>query len=233
MAEIPYLQRSDVWAFRSDIPDNIWDKMQELRNQVGLDPLEVGVGGCVIVDKPSTVSWNSEVWENAYANQETNYDNFWNEARKTDPLQFSKAQYHGFIKNLNTQEIRRFQFNPEKLEYSRGVTYSDSISPGMAYPETQFSHGNIREFETELFMYDPYCTGLIKEYMCFLGTLLTPETNVPNYSRPPELLFYFGYFIRRCVLTKLNISNEWLDEQGTPLMTRFQLTLRQVGVDEL
>lgn len=233
MAYIPDLQRSDIWTFRSDIPDNIWNKMQELRNIVGLDPLEVGVGGCVIIDKSNQMTWSSEVWDNAHANQEKNYDNYWNEARKADPLKFSKAKYHGYIKNLNTQEIRKFQFNPEQFSYSRGVTYTDSISPGMAYPETQFSHGNTREFDIELFMYDPYCTGLIKQYMLFLGAFLTPETNVPEYTRPPEMLFYYGYFIRRCVLTNLNIIHEWLDEQGTPLMSRYQLTLRQVGVDEL
>ncbi len=150
-----------------------------------------------------------------------------------DPLKFSKAKYHGYIKNLDTQEIRKFQFNPENFSYSRGVTYTDSISPGMSYPETQFSHGNAREFEVELFMYDPYCIGIIKEYINFLGAFLTIERNLPDYRRPPELLFYYGYFIRRCVMTNLDISHEWLDEQGTPLMTRFKLTLRQVGVSEL
>lgn len=238
MAEIPDLPRDEVWVFRSDIPDDLWNKAQAMVPQVtGPDgtqaTLSVGIGGSIVLPDIVTLQWPTEVWENAYANREANYDNYWNAARKADPMKFSKTKYHGYIKNLDTQEIRKFQFNPEKFEYARSVTYTDSVSPGMAYPETQFSHGNAREFDIELFMYDPYCTGLIKEYMYFLGAFLTPETNAPGYSKPPELLFYYGYFIRRCVLTNLNIVHEWLDGQGTPLMSRYQLTLRQVGVDEL
>lgn len=144
----------------------------------------------------------------------------------------SRARTHGYIKNLRTGEIRKFQFNPEKLEYSRGVNYSDNVSPGMAYPKSQFVSGKIREFDVDLFLYDRQLepSTFIKDYIEFLGQFLTPETNVESWKIPPEMLFFYGYFIRKCVLTNLNIKIDNMDECGTPTMATLTLTLRQVGV---
>lgn len=140
------------------------------------------------------------------------------------------AKTKGYIKNLKTGKTMKFQFNPENFEYSRGVTYSEIVSPGMSYPDTQFVHGNIRSFPVELFLYDKPHTRVINKFMSFIGGFLTPETNTPNYTKPPEMLFCYGYFIRRCVLEDLNIKIEEYDEWGQPTMARFTLQLRQVGV---
>lgn len=223
--------RDNDWQYKADIPDDMWEKMQEMEETNG-DYLTSGAGGSIIHLEKNVLTDSKDGTTYANYGQYISSGILKADELRTDPMKWSKAKYHGYIKNLDTQEIRKFQFNPDNFEYTRSVTYSDSISPGMAYPETQFAHGNIREFDIELFMYDPFCTGIIKEYMCFLGAFLTPETNEPNYSRPPEMLFYYGYFIRRCVLTNLGIKHEWLDEQGSPLMTRYTLTLRQVGVEE-
>lgn len=139
------------------------------------------------------------------------------------------AKTKGYIKNLSTGKSMNFQFNPENFEYSRGTTYSDIVAPGMSYPDTQFVHGNLRSFPVELFFFDKPYTGLITNYMNFIGGFLTPENNPSNYSCPPEMLFCYGYFIRRCVLEDLNIKIEEFNERGYPTMARFTLTLRQVG----
>ena len=140
------------------------------------------------------------------------------------------ARTKGYIKNLNTGVIKRFQYNPETFEYSRGVTYAEIVAPGMSYPNTQFVHGNTRTFSVELFFFDKPCTGVINSYMNFIGGFLTPETNSANYKKPPEMLFCYGTFIRRCVLDDLSIKMEEYDPWGRPTMARFTLTLRQVGV---
>lgn len=228
---IPEYPKDELWIFRQDLTDEQFAALERQVASMG-GQLSIGVGGSIILPTNFSAYFPKEIWDTALENAEKNRDNYYNEWKKIDPMKFSTAKYHGAIKNLTTGEVRKFQFNPETFEYSRGVTYSDSISPGMPYPETQYSHGEIRTFDVELFMYDPYCTGLIKEYMYFLGDFLTPETNDPDYAQPPEMLFYYAYFVRRCVLTNLTITHEWLDEQGTPLMTRYKLTLRQVGVAE-
>ena len=147
-------------------------------------------------------------------------------------LALSKAKTKGYIKNLDTGEIMRFQFNPETLEYDRGVEYVDNIAPAMAYPHTQFVAGKAREFDVELYLVDRLIEpcGTIKDYMKFIGAFLTPEENVADWKRPPEMIFFYGYFVRKCVLTNFNIKIDSMDESGTPTVAHFKLTLRQVGV---
>lgn len=136
----------------------------------------------------------------------------------------------GWIKNNSTGKKMSFQYNPTSLNYSRGVTYTDISAPGMPYPNTQFVKGNARSFSVELFLYDNPCTGVIDKYMRFLGGFLTPETNVSGYSKPPEMTFCYGYFIRRCVLEDFNINIERMDNDGKAIQAIFTLQLRQVGV---
>lgn len=136
----------------------------------------------------------------------------------------------GWIKNNNTGKKMSFQFNPTNLEFSRGVTYADISAPGMPYPNTQYVKGNARSFPVTLFFYDNPNTGVIKKHISFLGGFLTPETNVSGYTKPPEMTFCYGYFIRRCVLEDLNIVIERMDEDGEPIQASITLQLRQVGV---
>lgn len=142
----------------------------------------------------------------------------------------SGAVTKGIIKKIGTKDYLEFQYNPENFEYSRGATYAEIVAPGMSYPDTQFVRGNARSFPVELFLFDKPCTGVIKKYMNFIGSFLTPETNTKNYTSPPEMLFTYGYFIRRCVLEDLNIKIEEFDSKGEAVMARFTLQLRQVGV---
>ena len=144
--------------------------------------------------------------------------------------QLHGAKNKGYIKNLDNDNIMPFQFNPETFEYSRGVTYNDIVSPGMPYPNTQYAHGNVRSFPVQLFLYDKPSTGLIENFRNFIEAFLTPETNPSSYKKPPEMLFCYAYFIKRCVLEDLSIIDEEFDELGNPTMSRYTLTLRQVGV---
>lgn len=136
----------------------------------------------------------------------------------------------GWIKNNTTGKKMSFQYNPTNLEYSRGVTYSDISAPGMAYPNTVFVKGNARSFPVTLFLYDNPHTGIIKSHMSFLGGFLTPETNRQGYTKPPEMTFCYGYFVRRCVLEDMNINIERMDAEGNPIQAVLTLQLRQVGV---
>lgn len=144
----------------------------------------------------------------------------------------ASAPIKGYLKNLDSGEYRAFQFNPTPpFTYSRGVTYATIESPGQAYPITSFVKGNIRTFNVDLFLFDKPYTGVIdKDYMLFLGKLLTPEENVPEYTRPPKFIFSFGYFTRTCVLDDLNISIEEYDKYLNPVRATMGLTIRQEGV---
>lgn len=135
----------------------------------------------------------------------------------------------GFIKNNTTGGVLSFQYNPDKFSYSRGVTYNEIGAPGSAYPIIAFVHGKVRTFDIELFIFDKPSTGLFIKTINFLGGFLTPETNVAGYTKPPTMMFCYGYFIRKCVLDNLDISIEEMDSNGKPINGRVTLTLRQVS----
>ena len=138
------------------------------------------------------------------------------------------ARTKGYMKNLDTSEMKKFQYNPETFEYSRGATYTEIAAPGMSYPDTQYVRGNSRVFPVELFFYDKPYSGVIDSYEKFLNGFLPPESNSTNYTRPPEMLFAYGKFIKKCVLEELTVNVEEYNEKGKPVMARFSLSLRQV-----
>lgn len=141
----------------------------------------------------------------------------------------SRAKTRCYIIRQDNNKKMTFQFNPESVPYSRGANYSTIDSPGMSYPLTQYVGGQVREFSFEVFYYDKPFSGKINKARKFLEGLLPPEKNTSKFTKPPVFEFAYGYFVRKCVLTNLDVNDEWLDENGQPIMTRFTLTVRQVG----
>ena len=141
----------------------------------------------------------------------------------------SKAKTRCYIIRNDNDKKHTFQFNPESIPYGRGANYSTIDSPGMSYPLTQYVGGQVREFSFEVFYYDNPFSGKINKARKFLLGLLPPEKNKKNFTKPPSFTLAYGYFVRKLVLLNLDINDEWLDSDGQPIMTRFTLTVRQVG----
>lgn len=141
----------------------------------------------------------------------------------------SRAKTRCYVIRNDTNARLTFQFNPTSIPYSRGANYSTIESPGMSYPLTQYVGGAVREFSFEVFYYDKPYSGKINTARKFLEGLLPPESNVDNFTKPPTFTFAYGYFVKTLVLVNLDVNDEWLDEDGQPIMTRFTLTVRQVG----
>lgn len=140
------------------------------------------------------------------------------------------APTKGLVKNNKTGGIHKFQFNPTGLTYPRGVTYATIDAPGMAYPDTQFVKGDIREFPVSIMFFDKPYTGVYDSMCNFYGSFLTPEVNSLNYTKPPEMTFVMGRFTRICVMTNLEIDIKEFDGDLNPVYFEFNMTLRQVGV---
>lgn len=141
----------------------------------------------------------------------------------------SKAKTRCYIIRNDNNKKMTFQFNPTSVPYSRSANYTTIDSPGMSYPLTQYVGGNVREFSFEVFYYDKPYSGKINKARKFLEGLLPPEKNTKKFTKPPTFTFAYGYFVRTLVLEQLDVNDEWLNEDGQPLMTRFTLTVRQVG----
>lgn len=141
----------------------------------------------------------------------------------------SRAKTRCYIIRNSDDKKLTFQFNPETVPYGRGANYSTIESPGMSYPLTQYCGGQVREFSFEVFYYDRPYSGKIDTARKFLESLLPPEKNKKDFTKPPSFTFAYGYFVKTLVLLNLDVLDEWLDQDGQPLMTRFTLTVRQVG----
>ena len=141
----------------------------------------------------------------------------------------SRAKTRSHIIRNDTDERETFQFNPESIPYSRGANYTSIESPGMSYPLTQYTGGQAREFSFDVFYYDRPFSGRINTARKFLEGLLPPEKNKSSFKKPPSFTFAYGYFVRKYVLLNLDVHDEMMDEDGQPIMTRFTLTVRQVG----
>ena len=141
----------------------------------------------------------------------------------------SRAKTRCYIINNSTNKPMNFQFNPESMPYSRGANYTSIESPGMSYPLTQYVGGSAREFSFEVFYYDRPYSGKINKARKFLEALLPPEKNKKGFKKPPTFTLAYGYFVKVYVLTNLQVNDEWMNGDGNPEMTRFTLTVRQVG----
>ena len=132
------------------------------------------------------------------------------------------------IRNDNNKKLT-FQFNPTSIPYGRSAKFSSIESPGMSYPLTQYTGGEVREFSFEVFYYDNPFSGKINKARKFLNGLLPPEKNKNNFTKPPTFTLAYGYFVKTFVLKSLEVNDDWLNEDGQPIMTRFVLSVRQVG----
>lgn len=141
----------------------------------------------------------------------------------------SKAKTRCYIIRNDNNKKLTFQFNPQTVPYSRSANYTTIDSPGMSYPLTQYVGGNVREFSFEVFYYDNPFSGKINKARKFLEGLLPPEKNKKKFTKPPTFTFAYGYFVKKLVLEQLDVNDEWLNADGQPVMTRFTLTVRQVG----
>ena len=141
----------------------------------------------------------------------------------------SRAKTRCYIINNKTSKKLTFQFNPESMPYSRSANYTSIDSPGMSYPLTQYVGGSAREFSFEVFYYDRPYSGKIDKARKFLEALLPPEKNTKKFTKPPTFTLAYGYFVKTYVLTNLQVNDELMDINGNPVITRFTLTVRQVG----
>lgn len=140
----------------------------------------------------------------------------------------SGAKTKGYIKNKTTGDIKPFMFNPTDITYSRGATYSETSSPGLSYPITQYVRGNIVTFSISMYIYDKPNTGVVTSWETFLNKFVPPTINNSGYSKPDALMMCMGTFIKDCVLESLEVHYTDFDAHLKPTEATFTLNLRQV-----
>lgn len=140
----------------------------------------------------------------------------------------SGAKTKGYIKNKVTGKTKSFLFNPSELTFSREATYSETSSPGLSYPLTQYVRGNLLTFSLPLYIYDKPYSGLVSKWETFLNSFVPPTTNNSSYTKPNDLMVCMGSFIRECVVESLEVHYTDFNEALNPTEATFTLQLRQV-----
>lgn len=134
------------------------------------------------------------------------------------------------IYNMDTKQVLKCQFNPEDLPRTRSVNYANIVSPGMAYPLVQFVNGEAEDMDINLTFYNASDTSKLNTYENFLESLLPPKKNKKKFKRPTTIKFYYGnnVIVDTYVVTKKQITKEYLNSKGDPYYRTYTLSVRRV-----
>lgn len=137
----------------------------------------------------------------------------------------------GYIENIRTGGILRFQFNPEEITDSSSVEYRDIKSPGISYPVYQYVGGEPRTIEFTLFLDNTETKSgpnVILRAIGFLESFLPVPNRGTRYTPPSSLLFAFGPMVKTCILESMPITYKAFDRSLQPLRAEVTITLKVI-----
>lgn len=128
------------------------------------------------------------------------------------------------ITNTNTGEKFKVLFNPEEYSLNKDNNFAQIAVPGLRSPLLQFTHGNLRTLEMELF-FDTYEQKRdVREETGKIVRLLDID---PDTHAPPVLLFVWGDLRFTCVLARANQRFQMFGEDGRPVRARLTVTFNE------
>ncbi len=130
------------------------------------------------------------------------------------------------IINLETSAQVQVQFNPEEYALSGENQFAVANVPGRSSPLLQFSYGNLRTLEMELF-FDTY-ENTSNQDVRVQTSLVTGLLDIdPETHAPPVLMFLWGQLKFRCVLAKANQRYIMFLPTGVPVRAKVQATFQE------
>jgi len=128
--------------------------------------------------------------------------------------------------NLETGAKVHVQFNPEEYALSRENQFAQANVPGRTAPLLQFSYGNLRTLEMELF-FDTYEDPTNKDVRVQTSKVVGLVDINPQTHAPPVLMFLWGQLKFRCVLAKANQRFIMFLPTGVPVRAKLQATFQE------
>lgn len=132
----------------------------------------------------------------------------------------------GYLKNEKTGTVKKFIFNPNSYQESRGVSYAVISAPGSSYPKFQYASGGVKSITFSLFLWGT--NGSVQSYIDFLEELLPPKQCGGNFSNPPTVLFAFGSQVTRCIVTNLDVDKQEFNTDLSVKQAVVNLSLTEV-----
>jgi hypothetical protein len=120
--------------------------------------------------------------------------------------------------------------NPEDYSLTRDNAFAQAAVPGRQSPLLQFTHGNVRILEMELF-FDTYETRT--DVRLKTEPLIRLLDIDPDTHAPPVLLVVWGTLEFQCVLVKANQRFILFLTSGIPVRARVQTTFNEFTNGEI
>jgi len=147
----------------------------------------------------------------------------------------------GTIKNLQSNDIVSFMFNPFEYTISKSAKYEVTPVTGQNMGQTSFQHGEPISISLNLYFdtTDTYSSGQydnVRDYTKLLWHMIyvvedTREEDLKG--KPPRVEFKWGEFYFEGVVTKLSEKLTLFSETGTPLRSEVTVDLQQHDDDSL
>lgn len=139
------------------------------------------------------------------------------------------------ITNLDTGEKIPVMFNPEEYTLNKDNNFAQQVVPGLRSPLLQFTHGNLRTLEMELFFdtYESHRNGsrvlnVAGEDVRRLTDKVTGLLNINSQTHaPPVLLVTWASLSFTCVLARASQKFLLFRDNGTPVRARLTVTFNE------
>ena len=139
------------------------------------------------------------------------------------------------ITNLDTGEKVPVMFNPEEYTLNKDNNFAQHTIPGLRAPLLQFTHGNMRTLEMELFFdtYEMHRHGsrVLNQAGEDVRKLTNKVVNLLNINSathaPPVLLVTWASLSFTCVLARASQKFILFRDDGTPVRARLTVTFNE------
>lgn len=135
----------------------------------------------------------------------------------------------GYLENVSTGRILRFQYNPESFHDDIAVEYRDIKSPGISYPIYQYVGGEARTVSFTLFLDNRETrrgANRVRETINFLNSLLPVANRGRQFTAPSRAIFGFGWFVKPCILVAMPTNYREFDRNLQPLRAEVEVQLK-------
>lgn len=119
-----------------------------------------------------------------------------------------------------------FLYNPTSFHDSHTVTYNDLKTAGISYPIMTYGGGERRNITFEVYLNDKVKPGITKKFIEHLQSYLPPARKEGyQFVSPKPITFAFGWFVKDCYLTNLEIDYTAFSPDLQPIEATVQITL--------
>jgi nucleoid-associated protein YgaU len=140
------------------------------------------------------------------------------------------------IKNLDSGDEVRFMFNPQEYTLSKQNQWTAGKRKGKNVPRLKFTQGGAQDLKLQLF-FDTYAEKKdVRKHTAALWDMMMVNSGKKNAKsnkgNPPKVEFRWGTLAFVAVITSMTQKFTLFLEDGTPVRTTVDLTLKQFKDDK-